>query len=145
MTKSIKTFLFAALGAGMVAYSATAAEEFKSMFDGKTLDGWEGVPELWSVKDGTITGQTTKEVPAKENTFLVWKGGDVSDFEMTCKYRIIPGDDKGFGNSGIQYRSKIVKPSYFVVSGYQADMEAGKRYSGILYEEKARGILATRG
>jgi hypothetical protein len=45
----------------------------------------------------------------------------------------------------VQYRSRIVKPSYWVVSGYQADMENGTNYTGILYEEKARGILATRG
>src|SRR5437870_7326443 len=120
------------------------AEE-KDLFNGKDLTGWEGVPELWSVQDGAITGKTTKEAPAKENTFLVWKGGDVSDFELTCKFKLTPGDEKGFANSGIQYRSKIVKPQYFVVAGYQADMEAGKTYSGILYEEKGRGILAKRG
>ena len=45
----------------------------------------------------------------------------------------------------MQYRSKIVKPEYSVVSGYQADFEIGKTYSGILYEEKGRGILAKRG
>ena len=55
------------------------------------------------------------------------------------------GKSDAFGNSGVQYRSKIVKPEYFVVSGYQADMECGKTYSGILYEEKGRGILAKRG
>jgi hypothetical protein len=32
-----------------------------------------------------------------------------------------------------------------VVGGYQADFEAGKTYSGILYEERGRGILAERG
>lgn len=134
------------LGSLVLALSLQAADDgFKSIFNGKDLSGWEGVPELWSVQDGCITGKATAEVPVKENTFLIWKGGNVADFELTCKYRIVPGDDKGFGNSGIQYRSKIVKPEYFVVSGYQADFEAGKTYSGILYEEKARGILAKRG
>ncbi len=47
------------------------------------------------------------------------------------------------GNSGIQYRSREVDK--WVISGYQADFEAGEKYSGILYEEKARGILAERG
>ncbi|HPP53433.1 MAG TPA: hypothetical protein PK777_10810, partial [Thermoguttaceae bacterium] len=32
---------------------------FVSIFDGKTLNGWDGNPELWRVEDGTITGQTT--------------------------------------------------------------------------------------
>jgi len=124
---------------------AHAAE--KSMFNGKDLTGWKGQPEFWSVKDGAITGQTTTAVPAKENTFLIWQDGEPGDFELTCKFKLTDADGKanGFGNSGIQYRSKVVKPEYSVVAGYQADMECGKTYCGILYEEKGRGILAQRG
>ena len=118
----------------------------KPIFNGKDLTGWKGQPEFWSVKDGAITGQTTKETPAKENTFLIWEG-EVGDFELTFKYKLTDANGKaeGFGNSGVQYRSKVVKPEYSVVAGYQADMECGKTYSGILYEEKGRGILAQRG
>ena len=118
---------------------------FQSLFNGTDLTGWEGLPQFWSVKDGAITGQTTKETPAQRNTFLVWKGGDVGDFELRLSYKLTPNGNNGFANSGIQYRSKLVDPNYFVVSGYQADMEAGKNFSGILYEEGARGILAQRG
>jgi hypothetical protein len=102
---------------------------------------WEGNPELWSVEDGTITGRTSADKPLKHNTFLVWKDGKVGDFELTFKYRI----EKG--NSGVQYRSKLENPGEFgpIVSGYQADFEAGETYSGILYEERGRGILAERG
>src|SRR5262245_17584805 len=74
---------------------------FKSIFNGKDLSGWDGNPKLWSVKDGAIMGKTTAENPAKGNTFLIWKDGTVSDFEFRCSYKIVPGDDKGFGNSGI--------------------------------------------
>lgn len=118
----------------------------KSLFNGKDLTGWKGQPEFWSVKDGAITGQSTKEVPVKENTFLIWEG-EVGDFELHLKYKILDANGKaeGGGNSGIQYRSKVVKPEYSVVAGYQADFEIGKSYSGILYEEKGRGILAQRG
>jgi len=55
----------------------------------------------------------------------------------------VPNAGKGFGNSGIQYRSK--DRGNFVVQGYQADFECGTTYSGILYEEGGRGILAQRG
>ena len=118
----------------------------KSLFNGKDLTGWTGQPGFWSVQDGAITGRTTVEHPAKQNTFLIWEG-KAGDFELSFKYRIVDanGESKGFGNSGVQYRSKVVDPSYSVVSGYQADMECGKNYSGILYEEKGRGILAKRG
>lgn len=128
---------------------ATAANElgFKSLFNGKDLTGWEGRPEHWSVEDGAITGKTTKEHPAKGNNFLFWRpngtNGIVSDFELRFSYKIVPNGDKGFGNSGVQYRSKDF--GNFVAGGYQADFEAGTRYSGILYEEKMDGILADRG
>lgn len=118
---------------------------FVSIFNGKDLTGWEGLSEFWSVKDGTITGQTTEGHIPKENTFLVWKGGQPADFEIHCQFKLVANNDQGFANSGIQYRSKVLKPDYFVVGGYQADMENGPTYSGILYEEKGRGILAQRG
>lgn len=117
----------------------------KPLFDGKTLAGWEGNPDLWSVEDGVITGKTTPEKPAAGNTFLIWKGGEVSDFEITFKYKMKPGDEKAYVNSGLQFRSKVVDEKNFVVAGYQADFEYGPKYSGILYEEKGRGILAQRG
>jgi Domain of Unknown Function (DUF1080) len=124
----------------------SAAEPgFVSIFNGTDLTGWDGNPKLWSVKDGAITGQTTPDNPAKGNTFLIWTNGTVGDFELRCSYKLTPGDSKGFANSGIQYRSKVVDPANWVVGGYQADMEAGATYSGILYEERFRGIMAQRG
>ena len=118
---------------------------FVSLFNGKDLTGWDGNPKLWSVKDDAITGQTTAENPAKGNTFLIWTNGTVGDFELRCSFKLVPGDAKGFANSGIQYRSKVLDPANWVVGGYQADMEAGATYTGILYEERMRGIMALRG
>jgi hypothetical protein len=124
---------------------ADVEKGFQSLFNGKDLTGWDGVPKLWSVKDGAITGQTTAENPAQRNTFLVWTNGTPGDFELRCSFRLVPGDARGFANSGIQYRSKVVDPSYWVVHGYQADMEAGPNYTGNLYEEGMRGTMAQRG
>jgi hypothetical protein len=118
---------------------------FLRIFNGKDLTGWEGNPKLWSVQDGAITGQTTADNPAKGNTFLLWTNRSVADFELRCSFKLTPGDAKGFANSGIQYRSKVLDAVNWVVGGYQADMEAGPTYSGILYEERMRGILALRG
>lgn len=131
----------------LLAVAGLASAEDKQIFNGKDLTGWEGNMELWSVKDGCITGTTPAEPgnPAKStlkhNTFLVWRAGTVKDFELSFKYRIVAG------NSGVQYRSKELPKGEMgpIISGYQADFEAGKTYSGILYEEKARGILALRG
>lgn len=121
---------------------AFAAEEgFQSIFNSKDLSGWDGDANLWSVKDGAITGVTKAEPKLTHNTFLVYTNGDVSDFELRLSYRIVNG------NSGIQFRSKVLSRGPFgpIVGGYQADFEAGKTYSGILYEEQGRGILAQRG
>ena len=107
------------------------------IFDGTSLAGWEGNPGFWRVEEGAIVGQTTKERPTKGNTFLIWRQGLVDDFELTLRYRLTGG------NSGIQYRSKDLGD--FIVGGYQADFEAGAKYSGIAYEEKGRGILCPRG
>jgi hypothetical protein len=141
-----KTFIIAGLFLLVAQTGCLRAEEgFASMFNGKDLTGWDGATDLWSVKDGAIVGQTTLENPAKENTFLVWTNGQPGDFEMRCSFKIMANNNVPFANSGIQYRSKVVKPSYWVVAGYQADMEVGTNYTGGLYEEKARGILARRG
>ena len=114
-----------------MAVAAPAAESdqaFQSIFNGKDLTGWQGNLEIWSVKDGAITGETKAEPRLTHNTFLVYTNGEVADFELRFSYRIVNG------NSGVQYRSKVLRQGTFgpVVGGYQADFEAGKTYSGIL-------------
>jgi hypothetical protein len=127
----------AVLVLGLFPALLVAAEgEFQSLFDGKSLTGWAGKEQFWSVKDGAITGQTTSENPTQGNTFLIWKG-EVKDFELKLKFKIVGG------NSGIQYRSTDKGNS--VVNGYQADIDSGDMYIGILYEEGGRGVLAQRG
>lgn len=149
MTKHFKNLRTALMvgAAACLSFSPAlrAAEEagFKSLFNGKDLTGWEGNPKLWSVQDGTIKGITGNEpdTKIKHNTFLVYTNAPVSNFELRLSYKIVGG------NSGIQYRSKVLRQGEFgpIVGGYQADFEAGKTYSGILYEEQGRGILAQRG
>jgi len=125
--------------------SVAANAEEKNLFNGKDLTGWEGNPKFWSVEDGAITGSSSSENMVPHNTFIVWKGGEPSDFTLTLKFKMTPGDEKNYTNSGIQYRSKVIDAEKFIVGGYQADFEYGPKWSGILYEEKGRGILAKRG
>ena len=141
--KSPSSILVAALAFWSCVTVPAADEAFESIFNGRDLAGWDGNPKFWSVREGAITGQTTADNPTKGNTFIIWKGGEVKDFELRLSYRIVGG------NSGIQYRSKIVNQANWVVGGYQADFEAGTTYSGILYDEAGvaggRGIMAERG
>ncbi|PQO40010.1 DUF1080 domain-containing protein [Blastopirellula marina] len=137
MKKSPGLLLLVAVLATTLVSVAAAEEGFKSIFDGKTLNGWRGKEQFWSVKDGAITGQTTPENPTQGNTFLIWDQGTVDDFELKLQYKIVGG------NSGIQYRSTDLGD--FVVKGYQADIASNDVYSGINYEERGRGIIANRG
>ena len=133
-----RTCLFACL-ALVTFVGVLPADDWETIFDGKTLDGWDGDPAIWSVKDGAITGTTTDENKLTKNTFIVWRGGELGNFELELEYRIVNG------NSGIQYRSFELPDGQWRIGGYQADFEAGDRYSGILYREAFRGILAQRG
>ncbi len=112
---------------------------FKSIFDGKTLSGWDCDPRLWRVEDGIIIGETTPENAVKQNTFLIWRGGRPADFELKLEYRLASG------NSGVQYRSVELPGVQWGMKGYQADMDAQERYTGQIYEERGRGFLALRG
>jgi len=119
--------------------SAAVEDGFTAIFNGSDLTGWTGNADLWSVEDGSITGRTTAENPLKFNTFLIYDKGPVADFELRLDYKISDG------NSGIQYRSQILDADKFIVGGYQADIDATSKYTGINYEERGRGILAERG
>ena len=110
---------------------------FVSIFNGKDLSGWGGDPRLWSVKDGVIHGRTTKENPARGNTFCIWRGGTLKNFILKIKFRIQNG------NSGIQYRSQDLGD--WRVSGYQAEVENNQGKVGFLYHERGRGWMVNVG
>src|SRR5579862_3878284 len=79
--------------------SAPAAAEF---FNGKSLDGWEGLKEYWQVKDGAIVGATPDGL--KFNTFLC-STKKYKDFELKFQVRLAGKD--WTGNSGVQIRSEV--------------------------------------
>ena len=113
---------------------------FVKIFDGKTLNGWDADTSFWRVEDGVIVGQVFPGKPLKTNTFLIWRGGQLSDFEFKAEYRISPE-----GNSGVQYRSEELKDIRYALKGYQADIDGADQYTGQNYEERGRGFLAMRG
>lgn len=114
--------------------------EFELIFDGKTLNGWEGDSKYWHVENGCLVGEVTPETLLKENSFIIWRGGTTRDFELKAEYRI-----SAHGNSGINYRSAPVAKSPFALRGYQADIDGEQKYTGQNYEERGRTFLALRG
>ncbi len=133
-------FLAAALTLACAASLLAADEEgFVAIFDGKDLTGWQGEPGHWTVEDGAMTGSNTATNPLKHNSFLIWQSGQPADFELRFKYKIVGG------NSGVQYRSKVVDVKEHIVQGYQADIDSSPRFTGMNYDEGGRAFLAQRG
>ncbi len=118
-----------------------AQDGFIPLFNGKDLSGWEGDPKLWKVENGVVTGTCSGPDSFKQNTFLIWRGGQVRDFELRATIRVL-----GDNNSGIQYRSR---PSPgggpWGIMGYQCDIHPASEHLGMTYEEKGRGIFGLNG
>jgi hypothetical protein len=129
-------------------------EGWTQIFDGKTLNGWDGSPEVWRVEDGSLVGESSPEHPSG-TTNIIWQGGEPANFELKAEMKL-----EGTGaNGGIQYRSLTVpltptqekqplaqKFAKWNMRGYQADFDYGNKYTGQLYEQSSpRGIVAWRG
>ncbi|MGM0457925.1 MAG: 3-keto-disaccharide hydrolase [Bacteroidota bacterium] len=128
----------------------TSNSDFRNIFNGMDLSGWEGDSRFWSVEDSVIVGETAADNPTEINTFLIWEEDEPSDFEIQFKYRFVIVSDDEYGNSGLQLRSERVEnedfPEYdYSVQGYQTDMAISDWIPGIHYEEGKRGIIARRG
>ena len=127
----------------LTSFTASADEGFRTIFNGKDLTGWDGDSRLWSVKDGAIRGETTKGNRAKGNTFVIWKGGRTTDFELRLSFRC-----NATNNSGIQYRSKRIErgKNKWIVRGYQHEIRNQNvlpSVSGFIYDEG--GLAGKRG
>lgn len=105
-----------------------------SLFDGKTLSGWEGDRNIWQVKDGAIVGGS-KTKTLQHNYFLTTKSS-YGNFMLKLKFKVIAID--GFINGGVQFHSQRIANPPYEMSGYQADIGPG--YWGSLYDESRRNI-----
>jgi hypothetical protein len=139
-------FVIAALSSAQAQPQPPADESgFTSLFNGKDLAGWQGDTTIWSVQDGCITGQTTQPKQIKENSYLIWQGGqggEVQDFELRLSYRLENG------NSGIYCRAhkrSADEKSADPVIAWQADIDDKHVWTGCIMEWTVRERLADRG
>jgi hypothetical protein len=122
---------------------------FVQIFDGVSMKNWDGDPTYWKAEGGSLVGTSTEANAVKENTFVIWRGGQPADFELKLEYRM------SSTNSGIQFRSTHLPQGTkagndliagkWVLKGYQADIDFDNRFTGMIYEEKGRGFLMQRG
>jgi hypothetical protein len=130
--------LFAIASIWLTAIPACRAEsDGKPIFNGHDLATWDGDKRFWTVSNGTIRGETSLDCMPATNTFLIWRGSVLKDFELKLKVRLRNG------NSGIQYRSRDL--GKWTVTGYQMELDNGAGKSGFLYEERGRKFLALVG
>jgi hypothetical protein len=138
-------------------YDFNDHEGYVSLFDGKTLKGWDGNSKFWRVEEGAIVGESTRENPSG-NAYIAYRDLEAKDF--TLKFEI---KTEGSGGSGIQYRSKTgvpwltpVQPNViantgpvnldWMMTGSQADFWPVRVYTGQLYSENTpMRIMAWRG
>jgi hypothetical protein len=131
---------------------------YVQIFDGATLNGWDGDPSIWRVEDGAIVGEHPKDKPLG-NTYIAYRGFEAKDFDLKLEIKVEYG-----GGSGIQYRSKTGVPwrnqprpgeppfnLNWMMTGPQADFwypvpPFFSVFSGQFYSENTPlGILAWRG
>jgi len=123
---------------GSSALRAADATE-RAIFDGKSLDNWEGNTNYWKIEDGAITGEIPEGKSLGNNEFLYWKG-EISDFSLNVEFRISGGPS---ANSGIQIRSRKNPDGH--AAGLQCDLDAGAAWLGRIYDEHGRALLVERG
>ncbi len=102
------------------------------LFDGKSLKGWEGDPQVWSVRDGMIVGSTDHK-DLDSNTFLIYRDSEFADFHLFADIKLRNH------NTGIQFRSEDI--GGFVVKGYQADAAEGNWWGSLYGEKTGRGVI----
>ncbi len=107
------------------------------LFDGKSLQGWEGNPEVWRVVNGEIHGGSLKGNPRNEFLATV---KDFKNFHLRFEFKLT--GTEGFINSGVQFRSQRIANPPNEMSGYQADIGAG--YTGSLYDESRRNTFLAK-
>lgn len=137
----MRTLPLVLLVLGACATTPAAPPGFRPIFDGRTLDGWSA-PDMsyFSVRDGAITGETTREHNPPRNQFIVWTGGTVSDFDLRFRFRLLGPK----ANSGMQFRGTVKE--HGLVHGYQADIAREGPYLGGIWDEYGpRKSLAARG
>ncbi|MCP4784151.1 MAG: DUF1080 domain-containing protein [Fuerstiella sp.] len=143
MRRALLLLLITVLAAGVWHPTDVRSDDetkFKQIFDGKTLDGWKGEAGQWRVEEGAIVGEIPAGQRLDHNTWLVWEGGALKDFELRLEFRLagLPA-----ANSGIQFRCQASDAKH--VSGYQADLDMGAKWLGRIYDEHGRALLVERG
>ena len=105
---------------------------FISLFDGKTLEGWQASSGgKWEIKDGVLLGTSQK---ADKRHGILFSEKEYSDFILRAKFRIL------LGNSGFYFRAES-RNTLIRAYGFQAEIDRTQNTGG-LYETGGRAWVA---
>ena len=119
---------------------SSAIAQTSSLFDGQSLDDWEFDSDYWRAENGAIVGEIPTGQTLNKNTWMVWRGGEIRDFDLRLQVKLTGA---AAANSGIQFRCQVDGVDH--VSGYQADLDQGQTWLGRVYDEHGRALIVERG
>jgi tetratricopeptide (TPR) repeat protein len=105
---ALRSTLLSNMNHSSESWSGDPATPIVDLFNGGDLDGWDGDPSVWDVRNEMIHGSKNKA------GVLVWRGGEVNDFELHFRFRLVRG------NSSVYYRARLL-PDYSV-GGYEFEI-----------------------
>lgn len=135
----LRAAYFLAIAAGCFALASAEdkiEQGFRALFDGESLQGWEGKKDIFRVRDGAIVAGSLKG-PVAQNEFLASEK-EYGNFELRFEAKLL-GEGK---NAGVQFWSQRI-PDNHEMKGYQADIGLmnGKNIWGALYDESRRNKM----
>lgn len=137
MTSQIFTALIVSL---FYLSNASAQQRTSPLFDGRSLNDWEYDLQHWRIENGAIVGEIPEGENLRKNTWIIWRGGELKDFDFRVRVKLTGA---AAANSGIQFRCQAKDAEH--VSGYQADLDQGATWLGRIYDEHGRRLLVERG
>jgi hypothetical protein len=133
---------------------------WKPMFDGKSLAGWDGNPDVWKVENGAITAETV-DARRVGQTQLIWKGGEPADFDWMLEVKLDANAHSGIsyrssldltrtpapeGRAGQPFPMDVPSSPRWTLYGLNFDFDYDRRSSGSIQElGSSRRVLARRG
>jgi len=120
----------------LVSLASLAAEEgFIPLFDGKSLDGWQGGKDGYEVQGGAIVSL------AKGGSGNLYTNKEYGDFHLKFEFKLTPGANNGIGlRQPLPMDGKRIDPAYAGMEIQVLD-DGDEKYKGKIKEWQHHGSV----